>query len=114
MEPTYTLHKISERFIITSDEEVKEDDIAIIPNYAGFVTVGTLDDMPYSEPHRNWQGLNCDTCFDVEAVSKFTKVIAQQDQIDFSLVENIINSLNYPIKIEGYFENNLFKISKIW
>ena len=89
---TYILHKLSEGFIITSDETAIEK---------GELYFDTFD-----------KELKQASCYYQAFQNK--KVIAQQDQIDFSLVENIINSLNYPIKIEGYFEHNLFKITKIW
>lgn len=87
----YTLHKLPEGFIITSSEEVT--------GKQGFNTKTNQIEFFASHPKYDEWGL---------------KVIAQQDQIDFSLVKDIINNLNYPIKIEGYFENNLFKITKIW
>ena len=57
----YTLHKLPEGFIVTSDEQAKEGELGYIPFQGGYIkTVGTYfaDD---------WK-----------------KVIAQQDQIDFS------------------------------
>lgn len=41
------------------------------------------------------------------------KVIAQQDQIDFSLVEDKITNCKFPVKIKGNFENEVFKIQNI-
>jgi hypothetical protein len=61
MNPTYTLHKLSEGFIVTSNEQAKEGELGYI----------------------NFQG------GDVKIAGKYfadvwKKVIAQQDQIDFS------------------------------
>jgi len=79
-----------------SDEIPKEGDIASIPGYASLVVVGSIDDMPYSEPHRNWQGLFCDTCFDVEKVSEFKKVIATNNpNINIPKVVDEVERLAY-------------------
>ena len=72
MKPTYTLHKLpQEGFIVTSDEEIKNGDL-VLEKYAD-------------------TSLKLDTCTPMsklisEEYSKGfqTKVIAQQDQIDFS------------------------------
>ena len=71
--------------LVDESAEIKEGDLALIPGYAGFVVVGNVDDMPYSEPHRNWQGLACDTCFDVEAVSKFQKSIFAEKELNLDV-----------------------------
>ena len=84
-----------------SDEIPEEDDIATIPDYASLVVVGSIDNMPYSEPHRNWQGLFCDTCFDVEAISKFRKVIATNNpNIDIPKVVDEVEIL-FPTNRKG-------------
>jgi hypothetical protein len=81
--------------LAVSDEEVKENDLALIPGYVGIVVVGEIDDMPYSKPHRRWYGLTCDTCFDVEEVYQFQKVIAYQPkgnapELDLPLLPEIV------------------------
>lgn len=87
-----------------SDEIPKEDDVATIPSYASLVIVGSIDDMPYSESHRHWQGLFCNTCFDVEAVSKFKKVIATNNpNIDIPKVVD---------EVERLAENHFFVTEK--
>lgn len=68
--------------LAVSDEKVREDDLALIPGYVGIVVVGKIDDMPYSKPHRRWKGLTCDTCFDVDEIYKFQKIIAYQPKGD--------------------------------
>lgn len=50
--------------------EIKEGDIVIAPDYAGFLIVGQLDDMPLSKPHRMCVGLTSDTSFETYAVSE--------------------------------------------
>jgi hypothetical protein len=62
MKPTYTLHKLPEGFIVTSDENLNEGNTII--NINNFEIV------------ENWQGHG--------STDWWRKVIAQQDQIDFS------------------------------
>jgi hypothetical protein len=90
----YALHKLKEGFIITSDEEISLND--------SILNTKTLLIEVWRHPH-------------ITTTPYFKKVIAQQDQIDFSaLSEGEQKEIKTPVKIEGYFEKNLFKITKIW
>jgi hypothetical protein len=85
----YTLHKIPEGFIITSDEEIKTGDI-------------------------KWHhvtGLR-KALVDGNYTNQF-KVIAQQHQIDFSLVKDKITDCKFPVNVTGNFENGVFRIQSI-
>lgn len=85
---TYNLHKISEGFIITSDEKIIKDDSFY----------NTIDEVVYHNAV-GWEILNKHT----ENEDIDLKVIAQQDQIDFS-------ALSYEEQKEiGYFNLNKFK-----
>jgi len=68
----YTLHKLPERFILTSDEDIKQDDLMFTKN--------PLPDRPDTAVSK---------CINYERwllgdPKAWKKVIAQQDQIDFS------------------------------
>jgi len=92
-----TLHKIQEGFIITSDEGIKRN----INNkiYCFGNSYGGL----WIDHETNLRCL-CENC---------KLLIAQQDQIDFSLVEDKITDCKFPVKITGNFENEVFKIQNI-
>jgi hypothetical protein len=80
----YTLHKLSEGFIITSDEEIKE-------GYLGFDGFHTFKCLKPFIANETTSGKNI-PCFYIELgstsafheTSYIKKVIAQRDQIDFS------------------------------
>lgn len=69
-EPTFTLYKLPEGFIVTSDEEIKEGDINVPSDVTTFkdFSITSKDDLPI---------LN-------EKNFGYKKVIAQQNQLDFS------------------------------
>ncbi len=78
--PQFTLHKLPEGFIITSDEKIFQDDLIFREN-----ELTEANDEWCGETHNEWR-----------------KVIAQQDQIDFS-------SLSPEIQKEiGYFDAELY------
>jgi hypothetical protein len=65
--PVFELHKTSEGFIITSDEEIKDRDFTLSP------TDNTVFQM-----HKVFVSVD---------IGNYKKVIAQQDQIDFSALK---------------------------
>lgn len=93
-QPIYTLHKIKESFIVTSNEAIQKEDLVLDDKFQIF-------EVDYIDAYTK--------------INPWKKVIAQQDQIDFSsLSEEEQKEIKTPVKIEGYFENKIFKITKIW
>jgi hypothetical protein len=80
----FTLRRLTERFIITSDEEIKEGDLSIMTN--DFNDAYLVDIIKYLKQNKEFEvrlkksPFNLNTCKE----DKLKKVIAQQDQIDFS------------------------------
>lgn len=89
----YTLHKLPEGFIVTSNEEPFNTDLCLYSNQEIMPFDGGLGEI--------W---NYELC---------KKLMAQQDQIDFSLVEDKITDCKFPINVTGNFENKVFRIQSI-
>jgi hypothetical protein len=89
MKPTYTLHKLPQGFIATSDEDIRKEDRVLLKDKI-------LDVLSFNEgvleEHLNKYGNSLSTCYNVKVGHficfpeslKGKKIIAQQDQIDFS------------------------------
>jgi hypothetical protein len=105
MQTKFKIVETEDYILAVSDEDIKEDDLALISSYVGIVVVGDIDNMPYSKPHRYWQGLTCDTCFDVEEISKFQKIIAYQPK------GNTVQ-LNLPLLPEVVVESEVEKLAE--
>jgi len=99
----YTLHKLKEGFIITSDEEIKVGDLVI--DSLGLLIV------------KSQQGVDA-----MQNANHIKKVIAQQDQIDFSALSEEeqkkigwFDLIDYSEEISNLlynkesFNNNIFK-----
>lgn len=95
MKPTYTLHKLPEGFIITSDEiELNENcyeyDVlglfAYNPTHNIFGIITQADDKRVTIGDSVYTTQTGDTIYDIININGFKvfKTIAQQDQIDFS------------------------------
>jgi hypothetical protein len=88
---TYTLHKISEGFIITSDEKIEH--IGLVMHFNGFIkellTITDIDDFC---------GIKEDGGVGTIRLANCQKVIVQQDQIDFS------NLNEEECKLIGWFD----------
>jgi len=75
--------------LIVDESEIKEGDLALLSSYVGIVIVGSIDDMPYTTVHRNWIGLNCDTCYDVADVKDFKKIISHLPLNNSPILEGV-------------------------
>jgi hypothetical protein len=85
--PVFELHKLPEGFIVTSDEDIKEDDKIL---YKGLFRIGNAGEDGIDKNH-------------------FAKVIAQQDQIDFSALKE-----EEQKEIGIYYEPVVEAINRAW
>lgn len=44
--------------------KIEEGDIVTHPSYCGYLIVQNIDYIPYTRPHWNCRGLDCDTCYE--------------------------------------------------
>jgi hypothetical protein len=106
----YTLHKLPEGFIVTSDEEIKEGCSSCYDTLRHHITSKCIE-IIVKDIHRNdylvFEG-NTGNPRDT-----YKKIIAQQDQIDFSLVKDKITDCKFPVNVTGNFENGVFRIQSI-
>lgn len=55
--------------------KIEVGDIVTAPSYCGYLIVQNQDTMPFTEPHWNCVGIDCDTCYEVYSEKELTIVL---------------------------------------